>query len=309
MTAKTKSGLVISTTGTWNLVYGMDSIYYECGVRGKFRINEGLNATNPVAVGDKVYFELKPNGQRGVIYAIEERDNFLIRQSPKKPSKVHVLAANIDLAIMVFTIDFPRVKPGFLDRFLVTADAYDITPAIVINKNDAYSGKLKEKRDALIALYKNLGYEVYLISAADKKGLSALRDRMEAKKTLVTGPSGVGKSTLLNALYGLRIKTAPISKATSKGKHITTFPRMYPLPKNTFVIDTPGIKEFGLVGFELYEISHFFPEMVNYLDDCKFSNCLHLNEPECAVKKALANGEIQEERYERYKRLLESLSE
>ena len=301
-------GRVVVTTGTWNTVYGEDGKFYECSVRGKFKVQEGLNATNPIAVGDVVQFEMKSTGDRGVIFDIEDRKNYLVRQSPKKPSKVHVIATNLDQALVVFTLDYPRVKQGFIDRFLVTAEAYDIKPLIIINKNDLYDEKLSQKRDHLVSLYRSLGYAVFCVSAETGYQLPGLKQQLEGQVSLITGPSGVGKSSLMNALYeDLHIKTATVSKATHKGKHITTFPRMYPLPNNTFVIDTPGIKEFGLVGFELYEISHFFPEMEAYLDDCKFNNCLHINEPGCAVKAAVEEEGINQERYESYKRIVESL--
>ena len=305
--ASTLSGRVIRTTGQWNTVLGEDEQYYECKVRGKFRVQEQLNATNPIAVGDMVDFEVESKDQRGTIHAIAERRNYLIRESPRKPSHVHILAANLDHAVVVITIDYPVVKQGFVDRFLVTAEAYDIKPLIVINKNELYTGKKAEKRDSLTQLYQDLGYDTFLVSADKKQGLEQLKEALQGSTSLINGPSGVGKSTLLNAMYGLKIKTASISKATHKGKHITTFPRMYPLPRNTFIIDSPGIKEFGLVGFEPYEISHFFPEMLPYLENCKFNNCLHLNEPGCAVKAGLEDGLINRDRYESYQRIVESL--
>jgi ribosome biogenesis GTPase len=304
------SGRVVSTTGTWNRVATRDKKEYECSVRGRFKVSSGLNATHPVAVGDKVYFTPEEKGKRGVIEEIEERKNYLIRASPRKPGKVHIIAANIDQAAVVATVDYPRVKQGFIDRFLVTAEAYDIQPLIVLNKNDCYGPKLQAKRDHWLALYRKLGYPVVLTSAENQKGLDELQSYLHNRTTLVNGHSGVGKSTLLNTIYpDLNLKTADISKTTHKGKHTTTFSRMHAVDNDrTFIIDTPGIKEFGLVGFEAYEIGHFFPEMREYLTDCKFNNCLHAQEPGCAVKQAVEEGEIDQTRYESYLRIIERLN-
>lgn len=307
LTKTIHKGRVLSTTGTWNSVLGEDEHYYQCSIRGKFKIQESLNASNPIAVGDLVRFELTDKGNKGVIVGIDERRNYLIRQSPKQSSQVHVIAANIDQAICVVTLNYPRVKQGFLDRFLVTAHAYDIEPLIVVNKNDLYTGKLREKRDELAQVYRDIGYTVTFVSAQTGGDLSVLKNQMAGKTNLITGLSGVGKSSLLNAIYGLQVKTDTVSNATGKGKHITSFSKMYPLPNNTYVIDTPGIKEFGLIGFELYEISHFFPEMEPYLDNCQFNNCLHISEPGCAVKTALDEGAITKQRYNSYQRIIESL--
>lgn len=310
MTDKQLTGRVVSTTGTWNRVYASDNLAYECSVRGRFKVEAGLNATHPVTVGDVVTLSPENKANRGVIEAIHERKNYLVRESPRKPGLVHIIAANIDQAAVVATVDYPRVKAGFIDRFLVTAEAYDIKPLIIINKDDCYGPKLQAKRDEWMSLYQNLGYEVLLTSAETGHGLSDLKAKLHGCITLINGHSGVGKSTLLNALYpDLNLRIEGVSKATHKGKHTTTFSRMYPVEgEQTYIIDTPGIKEFGLVGFELYEISHFFPEMVAYLDDCKFNNCLHYQEPDCAVKKALEEGYIDENRYNSYLRIIESLS-
>ncbi len=309
MTQQERKGKVISTTGTWNWVQTADGKVFECSVRGRFKVASGLNATHPVAVGDMVVFTPEHKGQRGVITDIAERDNYLIRESPRKPGKVHVIAANLDQAAVVVTVDYPRVKQGFIDRFLVTAEAYDIQPMLIINKTDCYGPKLQAKCDQWLALYQGLGYPVFLTSAETGNGFKDLKAYLTEKTTLLNGHSGVGKSTLLNALYPeLNLKTADISKTTHKGKHTTTFSRLYPVEEGqTHLIDTPGIKEFGLVGFEAYEISHCFPEMREYLPNCKFNNCLHDAEPGCAVKAALSKGFINAERYNSYLRIIASL--
>ncbi len=307
----TLTGRVVSTTGTWNRVAIHEGAEYECSVRGRFKVESGLNATHPVTVGDLVDFTPESQSARGVIEAIQPRQNYLVRESPRKPGKVHIIAANIDQAAVVATVDYPRVKQGFIDRFLVTAEAYDIQPLLILNKDDCYGPKLQAKRDYWEALYQGLGYPVLLTSAKNGKGLDDLKKRLEGQTTLVNGHSGVGKSSLLNALYpDLSLKTAEVSKATHKGKHSTTFSRLYTVDdEQTAIIDTPGIKEFGLVGFEPYEISHFFPEMRPYIPNCKFNNCLHNQEPGCGVKQALADGVIDQQRYESYIRIIESLSE
>ncbi len=307
MTKTILKGRVLSTTGTWHSIIGDDEQYYQCSISGKFRIQDRLNANNPVSVGDFVRFELSDKGDKGVIVSIEDRRNYLIRQSPKQSSQVHVMGANIDQAVCVVTLNYPRVKQGFLDRFLVTANAYGIEALIVVNKNDLYTGKLREKRDDLARLYRSIGYSVTFVSAKTGGDTSILKNQMVGRTNLITGFSGVGKSSLLNAIYGLSIKTDTVSHATGKGKHVTSFSKMYPVQDDTYVIDTPGIKEFGLVGFEPYEISHFFPEMEPYLDKCQFNDCLHINEPGCAVKDALENNLISEKRYYSYQRIVESL--
>lgn len=309
LTSEKLTGRVVSTTGTWNRVYATDYREYECSVKGRFKVESGLNATHPVTVGDHVIFEPEGRASRGVIDEIYDRKNYMIRKSPRKPGHVHIVAANVDQAAVVATVAYPRVKQGFIDRFLVTAQAYDIQPLIILNKDDCYSDKQKANRDAWAELYRGLGYQVCITSAESGLGLEALREQLYGTTTLMNGHSGVGKSTLLNALYPhLNLREGGVSKTTQKGQHTTTFSRMYPVDgEQTYIIDTPGIKEFGLVGFEAYEISHFFPEMAPYLNACKFNNCTHVHEPGCAVKKALEAGKIDQNRYDSYIRIVQSL--
>lgn len=310
MSQTIKRGRIIKTTGSWHTIVAENGQYYDCKVRGKFRVKSGLKVTNPVAVGDWVKFQPEAEEGKGVIEELEDRSNYLIRQSPKKPTKVHVVAANIDNLVIVVTIAYPRIKQGFIDRLLVTAQAYDVHPVIVINKNDTYSDKEVKKRDEISHLYNSLGYELHQVSAFTGEGINQLKIQLQGSTNLLTGHSGVGKSALLNTMFsGMRLPTKSVSHVTGKGKHTTTFSQMLSLNENTYVIDTPGIKEFGLVGFDYYEISHFFPDMLAYLDDCKFNNCLHIQEPGCAVKKAVEDGQIDQHRYETYCRIIESLEE
>ncbi len=303
-----KSGVVIRSTGRWTRVLGDDDQQiYDCSIRGKFRVMEGMKVTNPVAVGDHVKFNLQTKSNTGQISAVSDRKNFLVRKSSKHPDQVHVIAANIDCACLVATIQYPRTSQGFIDRFLVTAEAYDITPLIVFNKADLYNDQQWQKLNEWVNLYQDLGYDVLVTSAINGKHMDQFQTKLKNKVIVLAGHSGTGKSKLIKYLYpNVNLKTATLNKA-NKGKHTTTFAEMLQLDENTFIIDTPGLKEYGMVGFELYEISHFFPEMAEYLDYCKFNNCLHLNEPECGVKKAVEAGKIDKGRYKSYLNIIYSL--
>lgn len=293
-------GVVIKSTGSWYTVLA-ESGTIECRIKGVFRI-KGIKSTNPIAVGDNVDFEMEADG-RGVIHAIADRKNYIIRKSINLSKQSHILAANMDQALLVVTLAFPRTSAGFIDRFLLTAEAYHIPTKIIFNKVDLFlkdEKRMKELND-FIAVYEKIGYSCYKVSATENVDIEILRNLTKGKTTLVSGHSGVGKSTLVNAMdSNLDLKVGEISDAHDKGKHTTTFAEMHPLSYGGFIIDTPGIKELGLVDMAKEEISGYFPEMHAIKNDCKFNNCVHLNEPKCAVIAAVENGEIALSRYNSY---------
>lgn len=294
-------GIVTKSTGSRYMVLGEDGVYAECGIKGKFRI-QGIKATNPVAVGDMVEFE-QESGGKGVIYKIAERKNYIIRKSINLSKQVHILASNIDQALLVVTPAFPRTSPGFIDRFLLTAEAYHIPVILVFNKMDLFEDdtEIANYLNTLIDIYQRIGYDCYKVSAKQKQSIDMLRELTQNKTTLIAGHSGVGKSTLVNVMDNqLNLKTGEISEAHLKGKHTTTFAEMHRLYYGGFIIDTPGIKELGIVDMKKEEIADYFPEMRALENMCRFNNCLHLNEPKCAVLEALDKGEIAASRYNSY---------
>lgn len=294
-------GVVLKSTGSWYTVLEENGRVVECGIKGKFRI-QGIKTTNPVAVGDKVEFEIENDG-KGVIHKIEDRKNYIIRKSINLSKQSHILAANVDQAFLIVTLAFPRTSAGFIDRFLLTAEAYHIPVNIIFNKVDLFENDLEmmTELNEFIAVYQKIGYSCYKVSATENKDIDLLQQLTKDKITLVAGHSGVGKSTLVNAMdANLTLKVGEISDVHSKGKHTTTFAEMHPLDYGGFIIDTPGIKELGLVDMEKEEISGYFPEMRVLKNQCKFNNCLHLNEPKCAVIEAVEKGEIAVSRYSSY---------
>lgn len=294
-------GLVLRSTGSFYDILGEDGKTYNGKVRGKIRL-EGLRETNPVAVGDHVLFE--PIQPVGAITEILPRTNHMLRQSVKKAAHSHVLAANVDQVMLIATLSLPRTSLGFIDRFLVAAESFRIPQLLVFNKKDLLSPEDLEFHHALIFQYERIGIRCFLINAFEDA--SSIREGLEGKITLVAGHSGVGKSTLLNHLAPqLKQKTGDISEFSEKGMHTTTFAEMFQLNEKTFVIDTPGVKEWGLVDMNDQEISDYFPEMRELRSDCKFgSKCLHMNEPKCAIIEAVKNGVIALSRYESYVSIL-----
>ena len=297
-------GIVIKSTGSWYHLLTEDGATYQARIRGKFRI-ANIKHTNPIAVGDEVDFEIDKD-DIAVITKIHERKNYIIRKSVNLSKKTHIIASNIDVAFLVVTLSNPKTSFGFIDRFLITAEAYQIPVVILFNKIDIY----KEDELADLAIYKSIynsiGYESMDISADTGLNLDSVKDQMKSKVSLVSGHSGVGKSTLLNALNPeLNIKTHQVSDFNSKGQHTTTFAQMYQWPFGGFIIDTPGIKEFGLVHIDKSDLQGYFPEILALKHECKFDNCIHLNEPKCAVKDAVKNEEIAISRYENYLTFLE----
>ncbi len=297
-------GIVLRSTGSFYDVLAEDGRRRTCRVRGRIRL-QGIKESNPVAVGDRVSFELEDD-ETGTITEILPRTNHMLRQSVKKSSHAHVLAANIDQACLVVTIAFPRTSLGFIDRFLVSAEAFRIPQLLIFNKRDLLNDDDLELQDAIMDLYAQIGVGVIAISAKDDDLTEVMR-LLKGKVTLLAGHSGVGKSTLLNALDPrINQKTAEISSFSEKGTHTTTFAEMFDLGDKTFVIDTPGIKEWGLVDMNEQELSDYFPEMRERRNDCRYgARCLHVNEPQCAIIEAVENGEIAPSRYEQYLGMLE----
>jgi ribosome biogenesis GTPase / thiamine phosphate phosphatase len=295
-------GLVLRSTGSFYDVLGEDGIRYSCKVRGKIRLKD-IKETNPVAVGDRVEFET--DRQVGAITNILERKNHILRKSVKKSAHSHVLAANVDQVMLIATLSFPRTSIGFIDRFLVAAESFRIPQIVVFNKKDLLDSKDVKAQQNLIELYNSLGVESFSISAL-QDDIDFLKTRLDKKITLVAGHSGVGKSTLLNRIApNLEQKTGEISDFSEKGMHTTTFAEMFPIGENAFVIDTPGIKEWGLFDMNEQELSDYFPEMRDLRLDCKFgSKCLHVNEPKCAIIEAVRDRKIALSRYESYLSIL-----
>lgn len=299
---------ITKSTGSWYAVRLENGEKLDCRIRGKFKL-EDSDATNPVAVGDFVKVK-KENEQTGIITEILPRKNFIIRESPKHRKATHIIAANMDLAMLIVTLSQPRTSLGFIDRFLVTASAYHIPSVLIFNKSDICSEKEKDKLKEIFENYEQINYPCYLVSAMKNEGLDVLKNLILNKTVLFSGHSGSGKSTLLNALHPeLHQKTSAISNWTGKGMHATTFAEMFEMPFGGNIIDTPGIKEFGLVEVQPEEICHYFPEMIHLFNHCKFDNCLHINEPNCAVKKNLEEGKIAKSRYESYCSMIEELKE
>ena len=305
-------GLVIRTTGNWYRVLPDGGEAIECRLRGNYRLR-GNKQTNPVAVGDRVLFELQDDGT-GVIHDVRDRRNYIVRRATKLSKQTHVIAANIDLLCVVATLGLPRTSTGFIDRLLVTAEAYHIPACAVFNKCDLMTDpELRALQDEVSAIYRAAGYPVLEVSALKGDGIEELKTLIAGRTVLFSGHSGVGKSALLNALCpGLALKVGAISDWSLKGRHTTTFAEIHPIQLIThnsklltYLIDTPGIKEFGMVDFNEQELGHFFPEMRAVLHDCRFANCTHRHEPDCAVKAAVDDGRISAERYRNYLSIIE----
>ncbi len=306
-----KQGTVVKSTGSWYIVRTEDNTEISCRIVGKFRL-KGLKLTNPVAVGDFVkYHEEKSDDQTtGSIVEILDRRNYVIRQSPRKKHNVHLLASNIDQALLVVTIAEPKLKQGFIDRFLIMTEPYDIPVKIVFNKSDVYSEEDLLMYEYLKTIYENIGYQTYLVSAQDNRNTELLKEIIKDKVTLISGQSGVGKSTLLNVLVpNLDLRTTEISEYTGKGQHTTTFAEMFLLEGGGSIIDTPGIKMLSFNHLEVQDVAHNFKEIFILSKDCKFGDCTHRNEPKCAVKDALDQGFISELRYSNYLQILEEIEE
>lgn len=303
-----KKGLVIKSTGSWYLVRTEDGHDIECKVKGNFRL-KGIRSTNPVSVGDRVDIAENNEGT-AFITNIEDRKNYIIRKASNLSKQSHILATNVDLCLLVVTINHPVTSTVFIDRFLASAEAYSVPVTLVVNKTDIYDDEDSEYLDSLIYLYESIGYPCLKISALQEDGLDALQEKIKDKITLLAGHSGVGKSTLLNRLIPhANVKTGAISDYHGKGMHTTTFSEMIELPEGGFIIDTPGIKGFGTVAMEKEEISHYFLEIFKFSQDCRYNNCMHMNEPGCAVLKAVEEHYISESRYKSYLSMIEEESD
>jgi ribosome biogenesis GTPase len=293
-------GLVIKSTGSWYQVHAENGESYDCRIKGKFRI-QGIQTTNPVAVGDQIEFELEPNSNQGVINKLHDRRNYIIRKSINLSKQAQIIAANMDQAFLVVTLASPRTSLGFIDRFLATAEAYSIPAVLIFNKLDLFNEEGLEILGEYKAIYEHIGYPCYTVSALEGTNILQIEGLLKDKTTLFSGHSGVGKSSLINVLLpGRSIKTGEISEASDKGQHTTTFAEMHILPYGGYLIDTPGIRELGIFDIRPEELGHYFREMRNLMNQCRFNNCRHINEPGCAVIKGVENGEIEISRYESY---------
>lgn len=297
------NGIVYKSTGSWYTVKSSEGVFYQCRIKGKFRI-KGIKNTNPVAVGDYVSFELEESGN-GVIQEIHERKNYIIRKSVNLSKQTHIIASNIDVAFLVITLNNPPTFTTFIDRFLVTAEAYHIPVVLLFNKTDSYNEEELLEIKYLASIYRKIGYECLGISAISGKNIDKVIDLMKNKTCVISGHSGVGKTTLINAIApNLNLKTKEISEQHQQGQHTTTFAEMFDLDFGAKIIDTPGIKGFGIVEIQNEELSDFFPEFFSLKSECKFNNCLHIDEPDCAVKEALEKDEIAWSRYKSYLQIL-----
>lgn len=302
--------IVYKSTGSWYTVRDHEGHLHNARMKGVFKLDE-ITSTNPVAVGDMVEIEVESESEgTAIITEIKDRHNYINRQSPRQKHQHHIVAANLDQALLVATLREPRTSQGFIDRFLVASEMYHVPALIVFNKADLHRKKEEEKFDQWKQMYESVGYRVFRVSVKNREGIDELVEELKGKTTLVSGHSGVGKSSLLNVILpGLALKTLDISGWSGKGQHTTTFAEMYDLPAGGRIIDTPGMREFGLVDIEKQELSHYFPEMKTRINDCQFNNCLHVNEPGCAIKEAVAAGEISADRYVSYVNILGSIEE
>lgn len=293
-----KNGLVLKSTGSRYKVKTDDGEILDCFIKGKFRI-KGIRTTNPISVGDHV--KVRVTEDENLISELYDRKNYIIRKSINLSKKSHIIASNIDRAYLIVTLVAPQTHIGFIDRFLVTAEAYDIPVSIIFNKTDLLFEEDMEYLDHLISIYKNIGYPCHKTSLKDKSTFDFLIEETAGKQILLSGNSGVGKSSIAQIMApDLEIKIGKISKTHLQGQHTTTFAEIFELDNGAYLIDTPGIKAFGLIDIDVKKLSHYFPEMLELLPDCKFSNCVHINEPGCAVKEAVEAGEIAPERYDSY---------
>lgn len=301
-------GLVVKNTGSWYTVRTNEGYDVESKIKGSFRL-KGIRTTNPVAVGDRVEIEENREGT-AFITAIEDRKNYIIRRASNLSKQAHIIAANVDQAMLIVTVNYPITTTIFIDRFLATAEAYRVPVKLVFNKIDRYDSDDKEYLQGLIQLYTTIGYPCSMLSAEREDGLEALKADLKGKITVLSGHSGVGKSTIINKLIpGISLRTGDISEYHNKGMHTTTFSEMVALPEGGYLIDTPGIKGFGTIDMEEAEISHYFPEIFKISAECRFNNCTHRHEPGCAVLKAVSNLYISESRYRSYLSILDDKEE
>jgi len=302
--SRTLEGLVEKSTGSWIYVRSKEGKRYPCKVKGRFRI-QGIRTTNPVAIGDRVEFRLSPGEEEGMIHKILPRENYIIRKSINLSHEAHIIAANLDHAYLIVTLASPRTSTGFIDRFLVTATGYFIPASLIFNKLDICSETEVQQMEELFRIYRHAGYPCYVVSALRGDNISQIRELLKGNVSLFSGHSGSGKSALIKAIDPkLNPRIGDLSTAHNKGMHTTTFAEMYSLSEGGYIIDTPGIKEFGLVRFNATEVHRCFPEMDRLLPQCQYNNCTHIHEPGCAVKKGLETGDVSEIRYNSYLSIL-----
>jgi len=302
--SRTLEGLVEKSTGSWIYVRSKEGKRYPCKVKGRFRI-QGIRTTNPVAIGDRVEFRLSPGEEEGMIHKILPRENYIIRKSINLSHEAHIIAANLDHAYLIVTLASPRTSTGFIDRFLVTATGYFIPASLIFNKLDICSETEVQQMEELFRIYRHAGYPCYAVSALRGDNISQIRELLKGNVSLFSGHSGSGKSALIKAIDPkLNPRIGDLSTAHNKGMHTTTFAEMYSLSEGGYIIDTPGIKEFGLVRFNATEVHRCFPEMDRLLPQCQYNNCTHIHEPGCAVKKGLETGDVSEIRYNSYLSIL-----
>lgn len=301
------TGIVYKSTGSWYSVKAENGVFYPCRIKGKFRI-KGIKSTNPIAVGDVVDFELDNSSDQviGLIKNIHDRKNYIVRKSVNLSKQIHIIASNIDQMFLLVTMNYPLTSTTFIDRFLATAEAYNIKAVLVFNKIDTLEAEELDNQLFLQHIYTSIGYKCLRVSATQGKGIDELKELMKGKTSMFSGHSGVGKSTLVNTLEPpLKLKTSEVSESNKQGQHTTTFAEMYDLSFGARIIDTPGIRGFGMVDMQPQEVTDYFPEFFKLKQHCKFSNCLHKNEPNCAVKEALENDKIFWSRYRSYIQILE----
>jgi len=302
--------IVYKSTGSWYTLKDEAGRFWNGRMKGVMKLDD-ITSTNPVAVGDWVEADIEnEESNTAIINEIHDRNNYINRQSPRHKHQHHIVAANLDQSLLIATLREPRTSQGFIDRFLVACEMYHVAAVIVFNKSDLYKAKDMEKYEEWKAMYEAIGYKVILVSAEKNEGLEQFGQVLKDKTTLLSGHSGVGKSSLLNTMFpGMNRKTQDVSGWSGKGQHTTTFAEMFDLSFGGRIIDTPGMREFGLVDISKAELSHYFPEMRDRLNDCQFNNCLHMNEPGCAIKEAVVNGHIHEDRYISYCGILDSIEE
>ncbi|MEO6681638.1 MAG: ribosome small subunit-dependent GTPase A [Ginsengibacter sp.] len=300
--------LVYKSTGSWYVIKNEQGEFFNARIKGKFKI-DGITSTNPIAVGDWVDVDKEDIAEESVIiHHIHPRKNYITRQSPHNKHLHHIVASNLDQSILLATLKNPRTSTGFIDRFLVASEAYRVPSIIVFNKSDLYEEKEIQKYDQVKKMYERIGYQVLLMSVSEQTGIDEVRELLKDRTTLISGHSGVGKSSFINAIFPEKsIKTKEVSSWSGKGVHTTTFAEMYDLPFGGEIIDTPGIREFALMDFEPSELSHYFREMKGIINDCRFNDCMHIEEPGCAVKVAVDEGKIAADRYISYLNILGSI--
>ena len=304
------SALIYKSTGSWYITKTADGRQYNARTKGVLKIS-GLTSTNPIAVGDEVEMELENELENtATISVIKDRRNYIARVSPHNKNQHHIIASNLDQSMLFATLKDPKTSSGFIDRFLVSCEAYHVPAVIVFNKCDVYRKKEMERFEQLERVYGQIGYKVVLASVMNLQGVDEVKSLLSGKTTLLSGHSGVGKSSLINIIFpALNLRTKEVSNWSGKGMHTTTFAEMFDLPDGGKVIDTPGIRELGVVDISKQELSHYFPEMRLRLNDCQFNNCMHINEPGCAIKDAVNDGSIDTDRYVSYLSILETMSD